>query len=94
MIRFKGQHGIELDTISVFEFENHLKSLPVAESLSVQQSLDALRRAKNARNLKGSQRLADVQKHLVNLLTHAETKAGYILFHGKRQKCTLKKRIG
>lgn len=87
MTRFKGQHGIEMDTISFFRFEKRLKSFPLAESQSVQQSIDALRRAKSARSLQGRLRLAEVQHRLVDLLSHEETRAGYSLFPGTRQKC-------
>jgi len=43
MSRMEGQHGIELDTISSYEFKERLASPPLSESQSVQQSLEALR---------------------------------------------------
>jgi len=94
MTRFEGQHGMELDTISFFEFEVRLKAPPLAESLSVQQSLEALRDAKSVRSLQGRERLAEAQHRLVNLLTYAETKVGFSLFPGKRLQCAVKKETG
>ena len=93
MTRFKGQYGIELDTISVYRFERRLKSPPLAESQSIQQSIDALKRAKSSRSLQGRLRLAEVQNRLVDLLTSEEARAGIRFFPGKRLKCTLEKAL-
>jgi hypothetical protein len=89
MQRFRGQHGIELDTIAFYDFKDRLNSPPLCESNSLNQSLEALRKAKNAESLKGRERLARVQNHLVNLLTDQEDKLGFSLFAGERKKCSL-----
>ena len=94
MIRFEGQHGIEMDTISFYRFEENLEVPPLSESHSVQQSLDALKNAKSVRSLHGKERLAEAHCHLVDLLTYAEIKAGFSLFPGKRRKCAANKENG
>jgi hypothetical protein len=88
MSRMEGQHGIELDTISSYEFKARLTSPPLADSQSVRQSLDALRMAKTAESLLGRQRLEKAQHHLVELLQYLENKEGYRLFAGERKKCS------
>jgi hypothetical protein len=88
MSRMEGQHGIELDTISSYEFKERLAAPPLSESQSVQQSLEALRNAKNARNLPGRKRLEKAQHYLVDLLHYLEDKEGYSLFTGERKKCS------
>ncbi len=43
MSRMEGQHGIEFDTISSYEFKERLASPPLSDSQAVHQSLEALR---------------------------------------------------
>ena len=88
MSRMEGQHGVELDTISSYEFKARLTSPPLADSQSVRQSLEALRAAKDADSLLGQQRLKQAQHHLVDLLHYLEGKEGYRLFAGERRKCS------
>ncbi|MGE0822135.1 MAG: hypothetical protein AB7G75_13760 [Candidatus Binatia bacterium] len=87
MNRFEGQHGFEFDTISSYEFRVRLMSPPLSESQSVQQSLEALRTAKEPGSLQSWQRLGKAQHHLVDLLRYLEAKEGYRLFAGERKKC-------
>ncbi|HID29233.1 MAG TPA: hypothetical protein EYP19_04430 [Desulfobacterales bacterium] len=89
MQRFKGQHGIELDTIPFYEFKDLLKSPPLCESNSLKQSIEALRNAQGAAGLEGRKRLAQAQNFLVDLLIDQEDKMGLSLFAGERQKCFL-----
>jgi hypothetical protein len=87
MKRFEGQYGIELDTISMYEFTNRLRSPPLSESKSVNQTLEALREVKDAKKLPGRERLADAQVYLVELLSYLESHTGFSLFPGERKKC-------
>jgi hypothetical protein len=87
MHRLKGQYGIELDTISYYEFKEQLASPPLANSQSIQQSLEALRNAQDVRMMPGRQRLERAQAYLVELLYYLERKEGYSLFRGVRKKC-------
>ena len=88
MSRMEGQHGIELDTISSYEFKARLTLPPLSDSQSVRQSLDALRAARDVESLLGRQRLEKAQHHLVDLLHYLEGKEGYCLFAGERKKCS------
>lgn len=88
MSRMEGQHGVELDTISSYEFKARLESPPLSHSQSVQESLEALRTAKHAEGLLGRQRLEKAQHHLVDLVRYLEEKEGYHLFAGERKKCS------
>jgi len=88
MSRTQGQHGMELDTISEYKFRERLALPALANSPSVQQSLQALREAEDAENLRGRNRLEVAQRHLVDLLNYLEAKEGYRLFAGERQKCS------
>ena len=88
MNRMEGQHGIEFDSISSYEFRGRLTSPPLSDSQSVRQSLDALHTAKDAENLPGRQRLEKAQRCLVDLLHYLEGKEGYRLFAGERKKCS------
>ncbi|MGE0683488.1 MAG: hypothetical protein AB7P69_21630 [Candidatus Binatia bacterium] len=88
MSRMEGQHGIEFDTISSYEFKARLTAPPLADSQSVRQSLEALRMARDAESLLGRQRLEKAQHHLVDLLHYLESKEGYRLFAGERRKCS------
>ncbi len=87
MTRFEGQFGVELDTIPYYTFKAQLLDPPLAESEAVKQSVEALRKAKSARSLAGWKRLAEVQNYLVDLLEYLETREGFSLFPGRRQKC-------
>jgi hypothetical protein len=88
MSRMEGQHGIELDTISSYEFKERLASPPLSESQSVLQSLAALRDVDDIQDLPGRSRLEMAQHHLVDLLNYLEKKEGYSLFTGERKKCS------
>jgi hypothetical protein len=88
MSRTQGEHGIELDTISSYKFSKRLASPALANSRSVQQSLEALRNAADAENLPGRNRLESAQHHLVDLLHYLEDREGYRLFAGERKKCS------
>ena len=87
MDRSEGDHGVELDTISYYEFRQLLASPPLSDSSSVQETLEALRTADDAADLVGRNRLVEVQNHLVDLLEYLEGKEGYTIFPGKRKKC-------
>jgi hypothetical protein len=88
MSRMHGQHGIELDTISSYEFRERLALPALSNSQSVQQSLEALRNAEDVGNLPGRNRLEKAQHHLVDLLHYLENREGYRLFAGERKKCS------
>ena len=88
MSRMQGQHGMELDTISSYEFRQRLASPALSGSQSVQQSLETLRNAENAETLPGRRRLEIAQHHLVDVLHYLEEREGYRLFAGERKKCS------
>jgi hypothetical protein len=88
MSRTQGQHGSELDTISSYKFRERLARPALANSQSVQQSLQALRDAPDANDLPGRNRLGKAQHHLVDLLNYLEEREGYRLFMGERKKCS------
>jgi len=87
MHRFEGQFGIELDTIPYYTFQKQLLSPPLSDSEAVKQTLEALRKATQAKNLEGRERLVEAQNYLVDLLAYLEAKEGFTLFPGQRQKC-------
>lgn len=87
MHRMTGQYGVELDTISYYEFKRCLSAPPLSESESVRHSLEALRNTGDAHSLPGHERLREAQHHLVDLLAYIETKEGYSFFLGERKKC-------
>jgi len=87
MDRFEGQFGVEMDTIPYYTFKEMLANPPLADSKAVNQSLEALRKAKSARALSGRARLAAVQNDLVDLLEYLEAKERFSLFPGQRMKC-------
>jgi hypothetical protein len=89
MRRMAGQYGVEFDTISSYEFQEHLASPPLSNSEAVQQSLEALRTAADDGDLPGRARLAQAQHHLVDLLHYLEGKEGYRLFPGERKKALI-----
>jgi len=88
MSRTQGQHGVELDTISSYEFKSRLAVAPLSESQAVQQSLSALRNAEDGATVQGRHRLLKVQHLLVDLLQYLENKEQYYLFAGERKKCS------
>lgn len=90
MHRFEGQYGVELDTIPYYTFRSQLNMAPMAESEALNQTLAALKKATNPRNLAGHFRLAEAQNHLVDLLEYLEEKEGISLFPGTRSKCKLR----
>ena len=89
----EGEYGHEFDTISYYDFKEHLNSAPLKDSQSVQQSLETLREAKTAEEIVGRERLAEAQNHIVKLLSYLEKKEGYSLFKGTRQICALDKQL-
>ena len=88
MHTMEGEYGHELDTISYYDFKERLNSAPLKDSQSVQQSLETLREARSARGIVGRERLAEAQRHLVELLSYLEDQEGYTLFHGARLTCS------
>jgi hypothetical protein len=88
MSQTRGQHGIELDTISSYQFRKRLALPALSNSQSVQQTLEALRNAEVAENLRGRNRLEKAQHYLVELLNYLEDREGYRLFAGERRKCS------
>jgi hypothetical protein len=84
----EGEYGFELDTISYYDFKERLATAPLKDSQSVAQSIETLRKAKAAEDIVGRQRLAEAQKHIVDLLSYMEEQEGYTLFQGKRRKCS------
>ena len=94
MTTVEGQYGVEPETISYLEFKKGLGSPPLSESESIKETLEALRSADDVKSLPGRDRLAEVQNHLVDLLSHVEGKVGYSVFDGKRKKCGTLKPLG
>lgn len=88
MYSVEGEFGNELDIISYYDFKEKLASAPLTESSSVQDTLTALRDAKDANQLPGRERLAEAQNYLVDLLAYLEAKERYSLFAGERRKVT------
>ena len=93
MHTLEGEYGHELDTISYYDFKVRLGQSPLKESQSVQQSLTALRKASNADELDGRERLFEAQNHIIDLLDYIENKEGFTLFQGKRENCNRLKRF-
>ncbi|MFN2121606.1 MAG: hypothetical protein ACK2T0_14560, partial [Anaerolineales bacterium] len=88
MHKMDGEHGNELDTISLYDFKECLSHSPLKDSQAVKQTLDALRKASHASEIAGIERLVEAQNHVIDLLEYMEEKEGFTLFHGKREKCT------
>ena len=82
-----GEHGLEIDTISFYDFKQKLAQPPLSDSTSVQQSIAALRTAEDPRHMSGWERLAGAQNQLVDLLGYLEAQEGFNLFQGERKKC-------
>lgn len=89
MTRFKGQFGVEQDTIPFYEFKEKLLTPPFSESESILQSLEALKHARDGHSLQGRERLAQAQYYLVDLLYYLEHKVGISYFTGERRKCSI-----
>ena len=89
MTTMEGQYGVEPETISYQDFKELLDSPPMSESESLKETLEALRKVDEAESLAGRDRLAEVQNHLVDLLSYIEGKMGYSVFQGKRKKCRI-----
>lgn len=94
MQRLKGEYGRELDTISFYEFKELLQLPPLSESESLSQSLEALRNAHGCQDMPGRERLAEVQNHLVDLLSYLEGREHFSLFPGERKKCYCPTKLG
>lgn len=87
MHTMEGEYGHELDTISYYDFKACLGEAPLKESQSVQQSLESLRKASDASDIQGRERLVEAQNHVVDLLDYIEEREGFTLFQGERKKC-------
>jgi len=87
MHTMEGEYGHELDTISYYDFKVCLGKSPLKESHAVQQSLESLRKARDASDIGGRERLVEAQNHIVDLLDYMEEREGFTLFQGKRKKC-------
>jgi len=88
MYTLEGEHGFEFDTISYYDFKEQLKSAPLKDSKSVQQTLETLHKAKTAQDIVGRERLAEAQNYIIGLLSYLEENEGYTLFQGTRQACS------
>jgi hypothetical protein len=93
MHSMEGEFGHELDTISYYDFKERLDKSPLKDSQAIQQSLEALRTAKQAEDIDGRERLVEAQAHIVELLDYIEEREGFTLFQGKRKTCKHAKRI-
>ena len=84
------EHGHELDTISYYDFKERLGQSPLKDSQAVKQSLESLRKAGDANDIEGRERLADAQNHIIDLLDYIEEQEGFSLFQGEREsvRCT------
>jgi len=89
MKRRDSEFGPEFETTSLYEFKEQLGSPPFDGMSSVGQTLAALRDASSVAALEGRHRLAEVQNHLVDLLSYMEGQEGFTLFPGQRQKAQL-----
>lgn len=63
------------------------------ESRAVQQSLEALRKAGNANDMAGRERLIEAQNQIIELLAYLEEQEGFSLFQGVPKKCSRLKSI-
>ncbi len=90
MYTIEGEHGFEFDTISYYDFKEHLKKAPLKDSQSVLETLGTLRKAKTAKDIVGRERLVEAQNHIVELLSYLEENEGYTLFQGDRLTCSRK----
>lgn len=87
MHRIRGEHGVELDTISCYVFQERLAAPPLSESAAIRETLEALRAVEDVTGLPGRKRLEEAQAYLVDLLSYLEAREGYTLFAGERKKC-------
>ena len=93
MHTMEGEHGHELDTISYYDFKEHLGKSPLKDSQSVNQSLAALRNASGASDIPGRERLVKAQNHIIDLLAYMEEQEKFTLFQGKRKKCSRQRAV-
>jgi hypothetical protein len=72
----EGEHGAEVDTISLLKFKKVLVDEGAAKSLYLEQALFEMNKAKFVSSLDGRTRLrlAQVQSHLIDLLEYLEGK--------------------
>jgi hypothetical protein len=84
--RTEGSLGAEFETVDLFEFRHEIAAPQLAGSATIQETLEALRKAKTVDQLKGRWRLAEVQNYLVDLLEYIESLHRFTLFPGKREK--------
>jgi hypothetical protein len=81
----EGPLGSEFDTVPLYQFKERLEDTAKLPP-STEPTLKALREAHNASELKGRDRLAEVQNHLVDLLNIIEGSKRFTLFAGRRKK--------
>lgn len=89
----EGEYGHELDTISYYDFKERLDTPPLSESHSVKQSIETLRKTRDASSMLGRERLVEAHNHIVDLLEYMEQREGFTLFQGKRKKCKQARQI-
>ena len=88
MHSMEGEFGLEMDTISFYEFRDLIQSpYRKPESSAVAQTLETLHKAKHAKDIVGRERLVVAQNHLVDLLGYLEKKLGYSYLPAARKKC-------
>jgi hypothetical protein len=96
----KGEYGDEPDTISLWEFETSFEDLAKRDD-RLKQARDSLKDLKDIKEMNDNtyERLAKVQTHLVDLLTHLEAQerrargAEFSLFDGTRKRAPEKKPV-
>lgn len=88
MHSIEGEFGLEMDTISYYEFRDLIQSpYRKPESSAVTQTLETLHKAMHAKDIVGKERLVIAQNHLVDLLNYLEKKLSYSYFPTTRKKC-------
>jgi hypothetical protein len=86
MRRTRGEFGSEFETMPFHSFQRLMSAAPLSKSPAIAQSLAALKEAADdAGNLKGRDRLAQIQHVLVQMLATFEAKEGVRLFPGERR---------
>lgn len=81
-----GAVSYEFIPISLYEFQEHLKQPPFDNSKSVNETLNALKKANTVEELGGYKRLAVIQGQLVELLNYIESQEGFTLSPDQRKK--------
>ncbi len=76
----------EYEAIPFYEFNDRIKSSPLAEIKSLSNILSSLKNAHGVNDLQGSERLAILQCKLVELLEYLERNEGYKVYAGNRAK--------